>query len=132
MGGGNLIVNSSTGPGGGTFVLGNNASTATGNTTGTFNLSGGTATINTNITMGATGSGTTGVISLTGGTLNMGNGVAATNFAIGTAAAPITTFTMPTSGQTATIQNLGGTGIFASGGSGASALVVCRWATVDS
>ena len=119
MGGGNLIVNSPAGPGNGTFVLGNNASTATGNTTGTFNLSGGTATINTNITMGATGSGTTGVINLSGGTLSMGNGVAATNFAIGTAAAPITSFNMPTGGQTATIQNLGGTGIFANGGSGA-------------
>ena len=121
MGGGNLIVNSSTGPGGGTFVLGNNASTATGNTTGTFNLSGGTATINTNITMGAAGSGTTGVINLTGGTLSMGNGT--TNFAIGASGTggAITTFNMPTSGQTATIQNLGGTGIFASGGSGRAA-----------
>ncbi|HZZ29660.1 MAG TPA: autotransporter-associated beta strand repeat-containing protein, partial [Pirellulales bacterium] len=117
MGGGILNVNSA---GGGSFVLGSNGSSGTGSTTGVFNLSVGTANILTNITVGPTGSGTTGNINFSSGTLNMGSGAVATNFAIGTAAIPVSNFNMPTSGNTGTIQNLGGGGIFANGGSGST------------
>ena len=65
---------------------------------------------------GCAGGNSLSAINFSGGILNMGSG--ATNFAIGTLAAPVPTFTMPTSGQNATIENLGVGGIFASGGSG--------------
>ena len=117
MGGGTLIVNSPIGPGSGTFVLGQNGSTGSGATTGTFNLNGGVANVYTNITMGAAGAGGTNAsININGGTLSMGDGT--TNFSIGSSASKINNFNMPSG--TATIQNLGGTGIFASGGNSSS------------
>ena len=94
-----------------TFLLADNTGVTTGTATGTFAINGGTANIAANIVDASTAthpSNTT--LKLNGGTLNM------SGFAIGTAAAPITNVNLVTnSNQTATLTNLGGTGINGAG-----------------
>ncbi len=91
------------------FFLANNTNTTTTTATGTFIINGGTANIGTNITVPSTKGTSNTTLTLAGGTLNM------TGHAIGTAAAPVTTVNLPASGQTATLSNLGGTGINGAG-----------------
>jgi fibronectin-binding autotransporter adhesin len=97
------------------FFLGNvtNANTGTKTDKATFIINGGTANISTNIqtakAAAATGTTVTSTLTVAGGTLNMNGN------SIGTAAAPITTVNLPAAGQTATLSNLGGTGINGAG-----------------
>lgn len=115
VGGGTLIVNSATGPGGGVFTMGSNSATGATTTaatpppavTSTFNLNGGTALVNANILIGtqtAPAGGATPVaatINLQGGVLDL------LAHSIGSAAGAIT-ITMPAAGQTATLRNVAG------------------------
>jgi autotransporter-associated beta strand protein len=88
----------------GGIAMAGNADTAVGTSTATLNvLPGGTVQIGGNVTK-TTATGLAN-ISLQGGTLDM------TSHAIGTATIPIDTLTYPTAGNTATLANLGGTGI---------------------
>ena len=93
------------------FFLGNvtNTGTVTRTDTATFSINGGTANIDTNIqsvkVAAATHTTINSELDLQGGTLNM------MGMSIGTAAAPIATVKLLTTGTSATLQNLGGAGI---------------------
>jgi autotransporter-associated beta strand protein len=103
MGGGNLIVNSPSGPGGGSFTLGNNTSsntTAGTGANGTLIINGGVADVYTNIVRGANGAGSassSATINLDGGTLDMHG------FSIGAAGA---TNLVMLNAMSGTLQNL--------------------------
>ena len=103
------IVNDS-----GAFVLGNNSGGTT--TTANLTINGGTVNLASGIAVLSTKNTTTAAVNLSGGLLNL-NG-----FGIGTPTAVGTTLTvnLPTSGQTATLVNLGGSGIYASAGTGST------------
>jgi autotransporter-associated beta strand protein len=73
-----------------------------------FTINGGTANINTNIVNASTTGTATATMTLAGGTLNM------MGFAIGNTG-PAISMVLPAAGQTATIQQLGGTGINGAG-----------------
>jgi autotransporter-associated beta strand protein len=123
----------------GTFTLGTNSSstgvlTVTGNftlagdtntnsnggtATGTFTINGGTANLNSNMaittTAAAIHTNTVATLNLTGGVLNM-NGFAIGNVILSGVGS--VTVNLPDTGQTATIENLGGNGIYATNGTG--------------
>ena len=90
--GGHLIVNSPSGPGGGSLVLGfSDASVASGNgtCTGTLNISAGIVTVGCDITDGGTGvHANTSTINLSGGTLDMSGHI------IGSISTPIDTVSL--------------------------------------
>jgi fibronectin-binding autotransporter adhesin len=88
-----------------------NQSVANDTTAGTFGIYGGTANINTDIIDNSSVAGAhTTTLTLAGGTLNM------MDHAIGSVTAPITNVNLAAeAGQTATLSNLGGTGINGSG-----------------
>ena len=69
IGGGTLIVNSPSGPGGGSFVLGNNSSATGFSASGMFVVSGGIASVNCDITRGTATGGS--LLDMEGGTLDM-------------------------------------------------------------
>jgi fibronectin-binding autotransporter adhesin len=98
----------------GNFVLGNN----TGGTSSSpsFIINGGTANLNNGITITSNHT-TSATLTLAGGVLNV-NGKG-----IGSSTATNTTLTvnMPTGGQTAAIENLGGSGIYSQAGTGSTA-----------
>ena len=79
------------------------------NSTATFSVVGGTANIGTNIVVEGTSGTSVPKIVLSGGTLNM------QSHAIGAATGTAIAMTMPTSGQSATLSNLGGAGINGTG-----------------
>jgi autotransporter-associated beta strand protein len=101
-----------------TFNIGD-ATTGTTPVKAAFVMNGGTANIDTNIVNASTTGTATATMTLAGGTLNM------MGFAIGNTG-PAISMVMPAAGQTATIQQLGGTGINTAGVNmnGAGTLVV--------
>jgi fibronectin-binding autotransporter adhesin len=102
-----LNVGSSTTPG--TFYLGNAATSNVTTSYAIFTINGGTANIFGNIVDNSTDSTPlhhTSELNLASGTLNMeGN-------SIGSSTSPIYLVTLPAGGNTATLENLGGTGIY--------------------
>ncbi|HSV14969.1 MAG TPA: autotransporter-associated beta strand repeat-containing protein, partial [Tepidisphaeraceae bacterium] len=108
----------------GNFTLaGDTNTTANGGTaTGKFIINGGTANLNSNVAITTLGtsvnSNTLATLTLAGGTLNM-NGFAICNPLAGGAFGTVTV-NLPDTGQTATIANLGGNGIYATAGTGAT------------
>ncbi len=103
------------------FLLGDGTNTSNTVTNAAFLINGGTANINSNITVASTHGTTNSTLTLAGGTLNMNGFAIGGAGAAGSGNASVSTFNEPTSGQTATLANLGGGGVFATGGSGASA-----------
>jgi autotransporter-associated beta strand protein len=93
-----------------TFNLANG--TIAGTATGTFTLNGGTANINADILDASTLGTHTTTLNLAGGTLNM------MGHAIGSASAPITNVNLVAGGGSATLKNLGGTGMTSSANTG--------------
>jgi fibronectin-binding autotransporter adhesin len=94
------------------FLIANRTNGTLSPATGTFVINGGTANINADILdASTTGTPSTRITTLTfaAGTLNM------MGHAIGTSAAPITNVNMTSVGSTATLANLGGTGINGAG-----------------
>jgi autotransporter-associated beta strand protein len=93
------------------FLLVNRTVTAGSTATGVFTMNGGTANINSDILIvdSATSGTRSTTITLAGGNLNM------MGHAIATSALPVNNVNMPATGQTATLSNLGGTGINGTG-----------------
>ena len=106
---------------GAAFTIAQNSNTSGTIATGTFNIHGGTANIfvpitSPNTSTGGTSNATINLAALNageGGTLNMGNATTQNPIGGNVPTQMISTFNMPISGNTATITNLGGGGIYA-------------------
>ena len=105
----------------GSFVMGNVTATTTATATANFTVNGGVANILSNVVVTSTTGNTTSNFTLAGGVLNMtGHAVGGTG-ALNSGNGPISNIQLvPDGGDTATLTNLGGTGITASGGNSAS------------
>jgi autotransporter-associated beta strand protein len=114
MGGGNLIVNSASGPGGGTFTMATNTVTGgtPGSVSGVLDLNGGIASINTNIIRGSAIGTSSATINLAGGTLDL------LNHNIGAAGAAGAITLNASSGTIRNVASLNGTGGLTKTGAG--------------
>ncbi|HEY2760801.1 MAG TPA: autotransporter-associated beta strand repeat-containing protein, partial [Pirellulales bacterium] len=98
----------------GQFTNANQFSVASAVATATFTVNGGTANINGNITNNSTQGTTNSTLNLMGGTLNMNGNRIGNNNSVNSGDGPITV-NLPSSGQTATLANLGSGGINGAG-----------------